>query len=117
MASTNSTPSPARKAHARRRFSSSGASSRAYSPGPACGSVLAGARSSREPSHGVTRKATTVLVITATGTLKAMGDMYGPIMPVMKLMGANTMTMARVDISSGMRISIMAATTASLREA
>ena len=34
-------------------------------------------------SQGVIRNATTVLVTTLTGTLNAMGAIYGPIIPVM----------------------------------
>ena len=47
--------------------------------------------------------------MTLTGTLKDMGAMYGPIMPVIKASGTNAMTMVMVDISSADLISIMAA--------
>ena len=54
-----------------------------------------------------------MLAATLTGTLNAIGAMYGPIMPVMNPSGTKARMMVMVDISKGVRISAMASTTRS----
>jgi hypothetical protein len=52
----------------------------------------------------------------ATGTLSAIGRMYGPIMPVMKNIGRKEMITARVATITGGRTSLTAASTDSSGE-
>jgi len=65
----------------------------------------------------VTKNATTVLVTTLTGTLKAIGAIYGPIIPVIKASGIKARMIVMVDITKGTLISETAATMLSLIEA
>jgi hypothetical protein len=55
--------------------------------------------------------ATTIDISIATGTLSAIGPMYGPIMPVMKNIGRNETITASVAVISGGRISATASRT------
>ena len=55
--------------------------------------------------------ATTIDMSMVTGTFRAMGRMYGPIMPVMKNMGRKLTMTASVAVISGGRISATASRT------
>ena len=57
--------------------------------------------------------ATSIDMSIVTGTFRAIGDMYGPIMPVMKNMGRKLTITASVALMSGGRISATASSTMS----
>src|SRR5690606_31496822 len=69
-------------------------------------------RSAIHASQGVTVNATTIDIAMATGTLSAIGRMYGPIMPVMNIIGRNETTAASVASTIGGRTSFTARRTA-----
>ena len=62
-------------------------------------------------SQGVIKNATTVEIVTVSGTFNAIGAMYGPIMPVMKASGRKLAMIASVDRINAGRTSWIARST------